>query len=541
MLLSATSAPVNASQGTTGIRAPKPAEIDAIFRDYDRRDSAGCSLAVEHKGEIVYAKGYGMANLEYGIANSPDTVFHIASVSKQVTAFAIQLLVEERRIKLDDDVRMYVPELHDFGKVITLSHLMHHTSGLRDQWDLLAMGAWRMDDVITEDDILRLLFRQKSLNVDPGTRFIYCNSGYTLLGLVVERVTGKTLREFCQERIFGPLGMKHTHFHDDYKEIVENRAYSYYPTDGGGTEAAILSFSNVGATGLFSTVADFTRWSRNLVAPTVGNRAVVDRMAATSPLNDGRASQYASGIIVGHYRGLRVMEHLGSDAGYRSECIVFPDHEFSVICFANTGSADLAALARRVVDLFLADALGPVAKAAETGAVDPGAAAKFAGTYAFDPGMVGTFAVSEGKFEVRIGGDGPIEVFALPGNEFRIPGIGKCRFIKRKIGYDCRLTNADVDEVGHPLARVPPSQELSAFVGEFYSDELQAFCRIRLDGDGMKLELTKRTEDLKPLARDTFGFGPRIMRFERNRRGAVVRLFISTSRSFNVRFERWTS
>ncbi|MCW4036925.1 MAG: beta-lactamase family protein, partial [Candidatus Bathyarchaeota archaeon] len=201
-------------------------KIDEIFSEWDRTDSPGSALAVLKDGEIVYKRGYGMANLEYGIPITPTTIFHVASVSKQFTAFAVALLAQEGKLSLDDDVRRYVPDLPDFGETITIRHLIHHISGLRDQWELLIAAGWRMEDVIKTEDVLELVREQKELNFKPGSEYLYCNTGYTLMALIVERVSGKPFRDFCAERIFQPLAMENTHFHDDHKMIVENRAYS---------------------------------------------------------------------------------------------------------------------------------------------------------------------------------------------------------------------------------------------------------------------------------------------------------------------------
>src|SRR5262245_32446755 len=195
--------------------------VDKLFAAWNKPTAPGCAVGVLRDGQRLYSQGYGMADLEHGARITPTTVFHIASVSKQFTAFAIYLLAQEGKLALDDDVRKYLPELHDFGKTITIRHLIHHTSGLRDQWNLLAMAGWRLDDVITEKDILRLVWRQRELNFAPGDKQLYSNTGYTLLGVIVKRVSGQSLREYTQEHIFKPLGMQHTHFHDEYGELVQ--------------------------------------------------------------------------------------------------------------------------------------------------------------------------------------------------------------------------------------------------------------------------------------------------------------------------------
>jgi CubicO group peptidase (beta-lactamase class C family) len=332
------------------------ARVDALFAAWNRADTPGCALAIVRDGKIVYEKGYGSANLEYGVPIRPTTIFHVASVSKQFTAMCVHLLAQEGKLALDEDVRKYLPELHDFGKTITIWHLLHHTSGLRDQWNLLTLAGWRMDDVITEQDILRLVWRQRELNFAPGAEELYCNTGYTLLGLIVKRVSGKSLRNFAQERIFQPLGMTATHFHDDHQEIVKNRAASYFPGRG-GYRNAVLSFANVGATSLFTTVEDLARWDANFYDGRVGGAKVLEEMLRKGRLNGGVEINYASALQHGRYKGLPTVSHNGADAGFRSVLLRFPEQKFTVIILANAPVFDPSQQSLRVADICLEDAL----------------------------------------------------------------------------------------------------------------------------------------------------------------------------------------
>ena len=252
--------------------------IDGIFAPWNKKDTPGASVAVIRDGKMIFSKGYGMANLEYGVPNKPETVFHIASVSKQFTTFAVLLLEEDGKLSLDDDIRKYVPEVPDFGKKITLRHLAHHTSGLRDQWALIALAGGRLDDVITTEHILKLVKRQKELNFEPGAEYLYSNTGYTLLAEVVARVSGKSFAEFTSERIFKPLKMNKTLFYDDHEKIVKNRAYSYYRSPN-GYRKAVLSYANAGATSLFTTVEDLGLWALNFENPVVGTKETIAKNA----------------------------------------------------------------------------------------------------------------------------------------------------------------------------------------------------------------------------------------------------------------------
>jgi CubicO group peptidase (beta-lactamase class C family) len=384
------------------------ARVDKLFERWDKPGSPGCALAVVKDGAVIYKRGYGMANLEYDVPITPASIFHVASISKQFTAMAVTMLAQEGKLSLDDDVRKYLPEVPDFGKVITLRHLIHHTSGLRDQWNLLVLAGWRMEDVITEQDILELVKRQKELNFEPGKEHLYCNTGYTLLALVVQRVTGQTLREFTQARIFEPLGMKNTHFHDDHRMIVKNRAYSYEPKRG-GYENSPLQFANVGATSLFTTVEDLALWDRNFYDGRVGGSDVLAAMLTKGKLNDGKEIDYASALVIGEYKGLRTVEHGGADAGYRADLLRFPDQHFSVIILANLATFDPGGLARRVADLYLADVLkdpGPASSPSTGIKIDPRVYDAYAGDYQLRSGAVLSFVKDQDRFLTNSGSIG---------------------------------------------------------------------------------------------------------------------------------------
>lgn len=307
--------------------------LDEIFGDFSE-STPGCSVAVIHRGEILAAKGYGQAQLEYNLPIDADgTIFHVASVSKQFTAFAVTLLAHERPeiLQLDDPVAKHLPWLPDLGAPVTVRQMMHHTSGIRDQWELLVLGGWRMDDVLTTDMILNLMGRQRELNFPPGSEYMYCNMGYLLLAQVVEAVCGVSFAAFCEQRIFGPLGMAHTHVHDDHERIVPGRAYSYKPagtgTDGFQTfKKSVLSYANAGATSLFTTATDLLLWLDNFRSATVGGHTVMNAMTSVGVLNSGNKIEYAHGVTVTEHRGLQVIGHSGADAGFRSQ--VNAPHQF---------------------------------------------------------------------------------------------------------------------------------------------------------------------------------------------------------------------
>ena len=306
--------PISA-QSPAAVPAGDAVRIDAIFKQYNKPTSPGCTLGVYKGDTIIYRHAYGMANLDHDVPLRPQSIFHVASVSKQFTATAILLLALDGKLSLDDEARKYIPELPDFGHRITIRQLGHHTSGIRDQWSLLDLAGWRYSrDQITNDDVLGVLARQKELNFTPGERHSYSNSGFTLMANIVSRVSGKSFRDFTSERIFTPLGMVNTHFRDRFTEIVKQQAYGYAPA-GDTFELSTTNFDTAGATSLLTTVEDLARWHANFDRRTVGGDRLQVELLRRGVLNSGEAIGYAFGIAHDTYRGLAIVQHGGADAG----------------------------------------------------------------------------------------------------------------------------------------------------------------------------------------------------------------------------------
>jgi CubicO group peptidase (beta-lactamase class C family) len=239
-------------------------KIDSLFIKWNTANSPGCTVGIVRNDSLIFSKGYGMANLEYAISNEPQTLFHMASVSKQFTAFSIVLLARKGKLILEDDIHKWLPWFPALKEKITIRNLLNHTSGIRDQWQLLAISGTRLDDVITQDQIIKILSKQQALNFKPGDKYSYSNSGFTMLAEIVKAVSGQTLRQFTDSAIFKPLGMTSTHFHDDYTEIEKNRSYSYDRKDSAHFTNAVLSYSVAGATSLFTNINDMSKWIRQI-------------------------------------------------------------------------------------------------------------------------------------------------------------------------------------------------------------------------------------------------------------------------------------
>ena len=328
--------------------------VDAVFARFDKPGAPGCAVGVYQNAAVTYAKGYGSANIEYGVPITPKTPFISGSVAKQFTAAAIALLVEQGRLSLDDDVRKYIPELPDYGTRMTVGHLVHHTSGLRDFWALVGAAGMRFDDTYTVDDVIRLAARQKALNFTPGTEYNYSNTGYIAMGVIVKRVTGKSLREFADEQIFGPLGMTSTHYHDDHTMPVPGRAAAYSPVPGGGWRINVWNNDIVGQGGVMTTIEDLQKWDENFYTGKVGGPGFLKRQLQQGRLANGTVLSYAFGLTVSEYRGLGMVEHSGSSGGYRTIITRFPAAHTSVVALCNVSDANTTALSHNVADVVLA-------------------------------------------------------------------------------------------------------------------------------------------------------------------------------------------
>jgi CubicO group peptidase (beta-lactamase class C family) len=526
-------------------------ETDKLFSAWDKPDSPGASLAVIRKGEVIYKKGYGRANLEYDVPITPSTVFHVASVSKQFTAFAVAMLANQGKLRLDDDIRRHLPEVPDFGKTITIWHLIHHISGMRDQWELLAIAGWRLDDVITKEHILKMVKNQKELNFEPGEQYLYCNTGFTLLAEIVARVTGKSFREWTKENIFEPLNMSDTQFYDDHERIVKNRAYSYVPQRNNGFKKRRLNYANVGATSLFTTAEDMVKWVNNFDKKRVGGADVIEQMHEQGVLNDGKIISYAFGLVIGEHKGLKTVSHSGGDAGYRSHVVRFPEQKFAVVVLSNLGSFNTSRIARDVADVYLVDVIKKKEKKTkkeEQKEIEPDMSwyEKFAGKYYFEPGNIMT--ISKGKNQLMVQWDGrkKVKLIPLSDTEFTNPDReGKLTFYLNNIGDVTKLEFTQGDNVMTGEKFEPANlsaYQLKEFLGDYHSDELGTnYTMVILDGKLVAQHQRHSNVRLNPTKKDMFLGGQwffRQVRFTRNSENHVTGFRLSGGRVRNLLFEK---
>jgi len=518
------------------------AKVDRVFERWNRSDTPGCVVGVAIDGKPVLVKAYGMANLEYGIRLRPDTVFESGSVAKQFTAAAVALLCRDGKLSLDDPVRKHVPELPDFGTPILIRHFLNHTSGLRSQWALMGLAGRPTGLAVhTVDEILELVGRMKELNFKPGDEFLYNNTGYTLLGVVVARASGKSFEAFCQERLFKPLGMTRTGWREDFRAVVPDRATAYGRRPDGKFYTN-MSFTNViGNGGLLTTVGDLLVWNQNLDDPRVGGRALVEQLETRGRLNDGFENEYAQGLVVTTYKGLREVSHGGSTAGYQTFLARFPSERLSVAVLSNVTASGPAGLARQVADIYLAGKIKeptlPVAAAVPAETLK-----KYVGVFREPLTGAATRVVldNDGK-TLRVGGQ---PLVPLSGTEFATAdGSRRTTFEAGAAGSPLRMTDAD----GRSKPRIweavpafaPKPADLEAYSGTYYSEEIDTTYTVGIEAGKLMARFRPAQRlALAPVYADAFDSDGDVIRFTRDGSGRVDGFRVYAGRVRNLRFVR---
>jgi len=526
------------------------AKIDAVFAAYDKPDSPGCALGVIKDGRFVYARGYGLANLEYLIPITQRTVFDIGSTSKQFTATSVVLLAQQKKLSLDDDIRKYVPEIPAYGKTITIRHLLHHTSGIRDYVALMNLAGFNFDGVTGDEEALGIIARQKALNFNPGDEYLYSNSGFFLLSIIVNRASGKTLSQFAQENIFQPLGMKSTHIHNDHRVIVPLRATAYAPRREGGFRIDMSNFEQTGDGAVMTSVEDLLLWDQNFYHTTVGGKDWLDQLQTTGVLNNGEKLTYALGLGIEPYRGLKSVSHGGSWAGYRAELLRFPEEKFSVACLCNLSNTNPSRFARQVADIYLADRMTAVESAQVPSPLPlvqltASEMAAKAGLYRNpSSGALRRIAFAEGK--LRVDAFGPSsELGALGPNRFRVigpPPAVEVVFESGKAGRrQVQVTRAgSKPEIFEAVEAVSPAaSQLQEYAGSYYSEELDTTYAFGVE-EGKLYVKSKGTprRALLPTYKDGFTVEGVQFEFSRDGRGRVGGFAVQAGRIRNVRFDK---
>ena len=542
------------AQHIIGERDVRARRADSVFQHFDRTDSPGCALGVYQDGGILYARGYGMASLEHGVALSPRSVLDVGSISKQFTAMAMLILEKEGKLSLDDPIRKYIPEMPAYADKITWRRALSQTSGLRDLYTMMGQSGrvFRGDTT----DALRIITRSAEPNYEPGARYLYTNSGWILAAQTIYRLTGKTLAEFAEERIFAPLGMRDTRFLDDASRVIPNGAEGYAPRSGGyrlarsDYDGAIL-----GAGAVHTTVEDFGRWLNNYETGLVGGRDIIEKMTTATLLNDGSpatsgaTSAYAMGLSVGTLRGLRVVSHGGSWAGYRGHFLRFPDQRFAVATFCNLTSSGPDTLARQVAGIYLANRMQLDSAALWIAMLQsaPDAVASAAEVRS----LSGVWRnVERGEVRrTRASGD---TLFLVSGSQrTRLVPLGSMRFrsgSRTEIGFEgdgatasrmvVRTSGDDVTYTRADTVSLTPRQ-LAEYAGAYRNDEVETTHHWRVEKDDLVLYVNdRRFGVLEPSYKDGFTRGGTVIDVQRDGRGRITGFLVESGRVRHLRFTR---
>ncbi len=526
-------------------------KVDQLMARYDRDDGPGAIAAVVQEGDVIFAKAYGMANLEHGVPLTRASVLDLGSVSKQFTAFAIAMLAERGELSLDDDIRKHLPEIPDLGHTVRIRHLIHHMSGIREIYSAFSIAGWQGGDGIAQEHALHLMRRQRELNFEPGTEYLYCNTAYMLLADIVSRVTDTPFAEWMQANIFEPVGMKHTTIMATFGQSIPGAAESYARHDGG----YVRVFDNStlqGAGGIYSTVDDLARWLTNYAEPQVGGAAVVAQMQQRGVLADGDTLNYAFGINIGEHRGLRRLNHGGASAGYRSSVAFYPELNAGVITLSNFASFD-GSLPPKIAEAFFGDHMAPeepdeeapVADGDDAVTIDPMVLEDYVGEFELEgmPGVIVTVRRDGDRLLLDTRGEGGIELVPSSDSSFAVTG-DPSRGVTFHREPDGSVARATFHQSGdYPARRVEQwslaAGELAEYAGRYVSPELETIYTFVVE-EGKLMAQHRRHADfeLEPTKRDTFR-GPQFLSkvaFERGADGMINGFRVSNGRVRNLWF-----
>jgi CubicO group peptidase (beta-lactamase class C family) len=452
----------------------KLAHLEALFQGV-AADAPGCAVGVVENGETVFARGYGLACLEHGIPITPASRFYMASVSKQVTAMAVLLAIEAGRLDLGESVRKTIPELPTLMDGVTIRHLLAHTGGVRDYFNLGFLAGFAPEHAYSEADVLGLLGRQRGLNFAPGEDFAYSNSGYVLLSIAVARATGKQLDEFARETIFTPLGMNASRFQHDHASVVPAKAFGYAKR-GDEWSAASSMLDVVGDGGLYASLEDMLAWAKNLISPRIGAAAIA-RMQVTETLSGGASTGYGLGLIPRRHRGLVMLEHGGGLAGYRTQLQVYPSQAFGVAVLCNDAAGSPQLLSRRIAEICLADRMAPPADQAPAPAIE--AIRARVACYRTKNAVV-SLVERDGKLYPE---GIPFDLSPLDADTFALAGDPDVMRVAFDAEGGFALTQGLATPERFQRCELPGEVDEDAFVGSFHSPETGAGCRVeRSDG-----------------------------------------------------------
>ena len=524
--------------------------IDRIFTEWNKTDVPGCALGIIKEGKLIYAKGYGMANMEYDIPNSASSVFRIGSTSKQFTAASIVLLAEKDKLSLDDNLKSLFPDFPDYAKKITIRHLLNHTSGIRDYLQISYLKGLGDDDYYTDDNVMKWLINQTDLNFSPGEEYLYSNSGYWLLGQIVKKVAGMNMAEFAMKEIFEPLEMNSTHFHNDHTQIVKNRASGYVPDNNENFKISMTTLDMIGDGGIFTTINDIKKWDDDYYETAVLSKELWNVMTQQGVLNNGEVIDYASGLMISKYKGLKTVRHGGAFVGFRAEILRFPEQKLSIAIFANRGDANPSRMANQVADILLKDKLienidKKDKKVKFDITEDEFQLSQLIGNYEIQPGVVARLSIKNDSLNVLQTWDkSTYNILKVSGNTFQISGNENLSFsfsnLKDGFTQTLKVLQGDSETIAARKKEIYTSGiNLKDYVGSYYSNELDVNYNFEIENEILffRIENTSSTIECIISDLDQFSTETGLVRFQR-KDGLISGFELDSGRVKNLKFKK---
>ncbi len=521
-------------------------DIDQLFIDWNRPNHPGGAVGIVLDGKLIFSKAYGLASLEYLVPNTTGMRFNIASVSKQFTAMGILKLHLQGKLSVDDDVRKHIPELPDFGKTITIRHMLHHTSGMRSLHSMLALAGWRGDDARTNVDLLRFMLNQEALNFDPGAEYMYCNTGYILMAILIEKISGEKFSTWMKREIFSPLGLNDTYVEDRYNRVVPNNATSYNGSMERGFVREVEYWGYTGSGNVHSTTTDLLRWNKNFSTPQEGWENAFLMMQTVDDLNNGQLNDYAFGVRVELYRGEKRISHSGSIGGFRAYACSYPDRKLEIVILTNFSSSSAGGKVNSITNILLNKPVEEVKRfEMEAVKIDPSVFDKYVGTYSVneDRDRHIEFFRKDDVFFSKSTGQGNVKLSAA--NNFTF-------FHNRQqiiiLFDDSDKKTYKMEQMGRKytgtkiVKYVPTSEDLNEIAGQYWSPELHTMYTFSVKNDQLVGYHSRHGEFIfENLRKDVYLCRTsfiRKMTVTRDKSGRITGLFVTNSRVRNLFLEK---
>ncbi|MGE3780691.1 MAG: serine hydrolase domain-containing protein, partial [Pirellulaceae bacterium] len=529
--------------------APPAVQVDELFVQFDRPSMPGCAVGIIREGKLLYSRGFGAANLDFEVPNSPETIFEIGSFAKSFTCACVAILLDRGKITQDADIRCYLPEMHAFAPPVRIQDLIRCESGVWDQWHVAQLAGWQAQPVEApygKSDMLTLLSGQRTLPFEPGSQFRYGTGDYFLLSMIVERVTGQTFADFARDQLFRPLGMRRTFQMENPAQIVPQRATGYDHRSRGTWVPWLQGSAAPGGRGLYTCVEDLYRWDQGLQQRQLPSGKYMQEFLERGTLLENR--RVLDARPSGTYRGLKRIQFTGGMPGYVAAMTRFPDQRFTVICLCNNSQIAPWEINARIADIYLNKELGPPEPSTDHDAAGREQDHKVRLDDRDLRDKVGAFRLrgedriwkiewSEGQLTLVDHLNEPHPLIPMGRNRFRPLGgffheSARLVFERTSATAPYSLTSRWVGgtlEFDRVNLAEPSEQSLRDYVGEYYSDELATTYRCRVEKGKLWLRVNNRGwEPLDATVCDEFVPGDRenhdnrILRFLRDPQGQVT-------------------